>query len=180
MAVLIEATCVVVRADAIMSRHTGGWIEFRDSVPNGTLVCDNEIASVGFMASQDLDRYISRLQANGLRFLEHGQAQDIAVADQWQGICTPCDWLEFGHMGGEHKRVAACRMVGTREEQFFTPEGWTFEDSASQTLRFIPKDEIEKSLEYVGREKGLDVYRDRLTGKLLYVGRADDGQTGRR
>ena len=174
MAILIEATCVVVRADAIIGRYPGGWVEFRDSAPNRTLVCDNEIASVGFMASQDVDNFIRHLQANGLRFHEGGQTQDMAIVDQWHGVTTPCDWLEFGHLGGEGKRVSACRLTGSREERLFTPDGWVYEGSASQTLRFFSTEEVAKSLDYVERQGNLDVYRDRATGKLHYVGRAGD------
>jgi hypothetical protein len=174
MAILIEATCVVVRADAIIGRYPGGWVAFRDSAPNRTLVCDNEIASVGFMASQDVDNFIRHLQSGGLRFLEGGQTQDMAIVDQWQGVTTPCDWLEFGHMGGEGTRVSACRLTGSREERLFTPDGWVYEGSASQTLRFLSTEEVAKSMDYVERQGNLDVYRDRATGKLLYVGRAGD------
>jgi hypothetical protein len=32
---------------------------------------------------------------------------------------------------------------------------------------------MDETLEYLGRQDHLDVYRERATGKLLYVGRAD-------
>ena len=172
MAVLIEATCVVVRVEAIKDRYPGGWVAFRDSAPNRSLVCDNEIASIGFMAHQDVDAFIRHLQSLGLHFDEGGQTLDIAIVDQWHGITTPADWLEFGRMGGEAMRVSACRLAGSREENFFTPDGWTYEGSASQTMRLFSQEELAKSLEYVERQGSLDVYRDRATGKLLYVGRS--------
>ena len=177
MAILIEATCVIVRADAIVGRYPGGWVAFRDSAPNRSLVCDNEIAGIGFMAYQDVDNFIRHLQSLGLRFHEGGQTLDMAIVDQWHGVTTPTDWLEFGHMGGEGTRVSACRLAGSQEENFFTPDGWIYEGSASQTLRLFSKEEVAKSLDYVERRGDLDVYRERATGKLLYVGRTD-GKAG--
>ena len=171
MPVLVEAFSVIVRVDAIKTRHDGGWEDFRDGVPNRSLVCDNELARVGFMTNEDVDRYIAVLEAKGLRFLKDGQAKDIAVVDQWHGLLTPCDWLEVGQMGGEAVRVTACRLTGSEETQLFTPEGWQYEGSASQMLRRIPKDEMDETHEYLGRQDQLDVYRERATGKLLYVGR---------
>jgi hypothetical protein len=41
-------------------------------------------------------------------------------------------------------------------------------------LRFFSTEEVAKSLDYVERQGNLDVYRDRATGKLHYVGRAGD------
>lgn len=171
MPVLVEAFSVIVRADAIKARHDGGWEDFRDGAPNQSLTCDNELARVGFMTREDVDRYIAVLEGKGLRFLHEGQAKDIAVVDQWAGLLTPCDWLEVGQMGGEAGSVVACRLAGSEETQLFTPEGWQYEGSASQTLRYVSKDEMDASLEYLGRRDHLDVYRERATGKLLYVGR---------
>ncbi|GEP61619.1 hypothetical protein [Reyranella soli] len=173
MPVLVEAFSVIVRADAIKARHDGGWEDFREGVLNQSLTCDNELARVGFMTREDVDRYIAVLERKGLRFLKDGQAKDIAIVDQWAGLLTPCDWLEVGQMGGEAGSVAACRLIGSVETQLFTPEGWRYEGSASQTLRYVSKGEMDETLEYLGRQDHLDVYRERATGKLLYVGRAD-------
>ena len=174
MPVLVEASSVIVRVDAIRKRYDGGWDEFRDTVPNQSLTCDNELARIGFMTNEDVDRYIAELEAKGLCFLKDGQAQDIAVVDQAAGLITPCDWLEVGHMGGESRRVTACRLAGGEETMLFTPTGWEYEGSASQTLRYIAQGELTETHEYLGRKDHLDVYRERATGKLIYVGRTDD------
>jgi hypothetical protein len=44
MAVLVEATSVIIRADVIKERYPGGWTAFRDAVPNHTLACDGKEA----------------------------------------------------------------------------------------------------------------------------------------
>ena len=50
MAVLVEANSVIIRTQAIRERYTGGWNEFAEAVPNGTL----DVARVGFMNPDDL------------------------------------------------------------------------------------------------------------------------------
>ena len=45
-------------------RYDGGWIEFCDGVPNGTLYCDDELVHVGFMVDADADNYIAQLERN--------------------------------------------------------------------------------------------------------------------
>ena len=55
MAVLVEAISVIVRVDSINEKFPGGWIGFKDHVPNQTLCADNELARVGFIKALDDD-----------------------------------------------------------------------------------------------------------------------------
>jgi hypothetical protein len=176
MAVLVEAISVIVRLDAISDRYPGGWPAFRDNVPNRTLACDNEIARIGFMVPDDVRTFMQRLEVLGLSFLKSGRAVDVAVADQQSGISTACEWLQFGHVALNGNRIAACQMVGTESQQVFTPDGWQFEGSLSQTYTFVPERGLTKSMSLIEHRDGMDVYRSRLTDKLSYVGRVKDGQ----
>lgn len=173
MAVLIEATSVVLRADALLKKVTGGWEAFIRLVPNKTLCADNEIVRVGFMYPDDVELFIKFLQSVGLEYLREGKAIDIAVVDQLRGLMSPCDWLEFGRvdMKGTDKRVAACRMVGSKVNQLVTPDNWKFEQSLSSTYGFVPDGQGQSGMKFLRHEDGIDVYLNALTGKEVYVGR---------
>jgi hypothetical protein len=91
--VLIEAITVVVRVDAIAMHIAGGIGEFACKAPNATYRCDGTLAAVGFMSPDDVGVFVSTLRDVGLRFVEDGKCQDIAVVDQVRGPTVPCDWL---------------------------------------------------------------------------------------
>jgi hypothetical protein len=87
-------------------------------------------------------------------------------------MLVSCDWIEFGHVsldGDPHKRVAACRLKGSTVKQVVCPEGWTFEQSLSPTLAFIPAGKLHRSLEFLRRDNGRNVYRNLLTGKEVFI-----------
>ena len=176
MAVLIEATSVVILADALLKRFPGGWEAFKRIVPNKTLCADNEIVRVGFMSPQDVESFVKKLQGAGLEFLRDDDAIDIAVADQMRGLTSKCTWLEFGQidMSGEGQRVAACWLVGRQLTQVVTPPGWKFEGSLSSTFGFVPSEHAAKGMRYLRHENGLDVYINPITCKEIYVGRTGD------
>ena len=176
MAVLIEATSVVIRGDALLQKFPGGWDAFKRIVPNQTLCADNEIVRVGFMSPQDVESFVKKLQSAGLAFLRDGESIDIAVADQMRGLTTKCTWLEFGRvdMNGKGQRVAACRLVGSQHMQVITPPDWKFDGSLSSTFAFVPNEHVEKGMKYLRHENGLDVYFNPITGKEMYVGRTGE------
>jgi hypothetical protein len=158
MAVLIEAISVVIRVDRLLELF--GWEEFKKSVPNDTLCSDNELARVGFMAPPDVKGFVGWLELKGLRYLEGNTARDLVVVDQNRGPMMPCTWIEFGHIPmdkDERKRVAACRLVGSRENRLFTPEGWEYDNSLSASYGFVPNEHAHRSLKFLRREGGLDV-----------------------
>jgi hypothetical protein len=174
MAVLIEAISVVVKLGAVFGRFPGAWDGFKAVVPNRTLCSDNELARIGFMTPDDVERFTKELRSNHLIHLRDGQAIDVVVVDQQAGPTSKCSWIEFGHLnlGGNPKtRVAACRLQGSSTMQVFTPEGWEFENSLSHTYGFVPSGAEARSLTFLRRQDGLDVFRNELTGRDAYVGR---------
>jgi hypothetical protein len=176
MAVLIEATSVVIRADAIVNKFPGGWDGFKNIVPNQTLCADNELVRLGFMSPQDVEAFVKKLESNGLLFLRDSEAVDIAVADQIHGLASKCSWLEFGHVDidGNGSRVAACRLTGSQSMQVVTPPDWKFEGSLSSSFGFVPSEHADRGIKFLRHENGLDVYFNPLTGKEVYVGRTGE------
>jgi hypothetical protein len=170
MAVLVEGISVVVRMEAIREKVPGGWIAFKDLIPNRTLCADDELARIGFMTPNDVKGFVSALEALGLKYRNEESALDLVVVDQMRGPLVPCKWIEFGQVGGK-ERVSACRLVGSSHTVLMRPEGWKYEGSLSQTYGFVPTGTEENSLKFLRQEKGVDVYLNVLTGGEVFVGR---------
>jgi hypothetical protein len=181
MAVLIEAISVVVRRDALDQRFPGGWSAFVEAVPNESLCTDGHLARVGFMSPDDVREFVMMLESEGLIFQQNGKAIDLAVIDQQRGATIPADWLEFGKISFyktgskvaaawlfEGQRIAAGIHLPASGLSLATPAGWEFEDSLSAKFEFVPNDEVDLRLEFVKREDGVNVFRDRSSGKLVY------------
>jgi hypothetical protein len=154
MAVLVEATSVVLRRDSIARLYPSGWEAFVVAVPNATLCYDDDIARVGFLSPFEVERYVKDLQRCGLEFMDNGKYVDVAIVDQRQGLVSKCDWLEFGRFPMGTGQMSACwlfvgprmaagiHMKGTSMD-ISTPPGWQFEGSLSQSFRFIPTTEAD-------------------------------------
>ena len=176
MAVLVEAISVVVRRAAIDAKFPGGWAAFAAHAPNRTLCADGEIARLGFMSPADVESFVRALELAGLTHLDGDTAVDLVVVDQMSGPASPSGWLEFGHveLAGRGGKVAACRLAGSRVASIMLPEGWEYEGSLSHTYGFIPAGEVDKSLEFLRHENGVDVFLNRLTGREVYIGRTGE------
>jgi hypothetical protein len=142
MAVLVEGISVVIRRQAIESKYPGGWRFFEKDTREKTLCADEELVRVGFHTLQEVDGYIERIQKLGIVFMQDDQAVDLAVVHQMQGIASPCDWLEFGHvrLSASGSRVAACRHKGSVVTRLVTPEAWDYRGSLSELLRLKPSE----------------------------------------
>lgn len=108
-----------------------------------------------------------------LTYIRDGQAVDLVVVDQMRGPMIPCEWLEFGKIPLSGGEVSAAKLKGSTSKQLFTPDGWQLEGSLSQTFGFSPSSADRKGLRFLRREGSVDVYFNELTGKEVYVGRAD-------
>jgi hypothetical protein len=172
MAVLVEATSVIVRVAAIQERYVGGWISFARSPPNKTLCSDNELARIGFMSPDDCRAFVDGLNRLGIVFARDGESRDIVVADQLRGFTVPCNWADFGRIEISHgQTVSAVQLKGSASRQVFCPDGWKYEGSLSQNFGLVPTGVEQKSLKFLRHEHGLDVYLNLLTGKEVHVGR---------
>lgn len=158
MPVLLEALSVVLRAEAIINRHKGGWEAFAAEVPNGTLCADGHLARVGFLSVEEAKAYCGHLEAQGLLGLnDAGEAVDYAVVDQMRGHLAPCPWLELGLVtcvegGREMGQVLAGRLKGVEyadgaEDKVVTPVGWTWSDSLTHGLTQAARAQADAALE---------------------------------
>ena len=139
------------------------------------MCADNELVRVGFMSPVDAEAYIKTLSTYGLEFLVDGKARDLAVVDQLKGPLAPCDWIECGRIDLDNdpkQQVTACRLRGSTQKVIVWPEEWTFEESLSASYGFVPIEATDKSLTFLRSEDGLDVYRNAMTGKEVFVGRS--------
>ena len=53
------------------------------------------------------------------------------------------------------------------------PDDWQFENSLSADYTFVPSEEIDENLTFLRHDEGLDVYRDEVTGRKVYLGRTN-------
>lgn len=151
--------------------YPGGWAGFVADCPNATLCADAQLARVGFMTPTDVQLFVDRLVAIGLEFVRDGVAADIAVVDQVGGTTVSCPWLEVGTVDLAGRPVRACRLVGDTDHTLITPDGWTYAGSLSAADNFVPNDQVADTVEFLRHENGLDVFLNRLTGKVVYLGR---------
>jgi hypothetical protein len=172
MPVLVEANSIIVRVAAIHDRFAGGFAAFANDVPNSTLCSDGEVARVGFMNPNDGSDYIDRLIGFGLIFKRGEQCEDIGVAIQSEGLALPCDWLDYGTIEiAPGQSVCAVWLKGSAGRQVFCPERWSYEKSLSRQYTVVPPQHVGKALTFLRHDNGIDVYRDALTGKEVFIGR---------
>jgi len=172
MAVLVEATSVIIKRSSIDEEYPGGWESFVRDVPNKTLCADSLLARVGFMSSIDVESYINSLRKKGLVYLSETAEDDLVVVDQFQGLFVNCDWVEFRYVELDkypEQKVAACIHVDDKGDPLITPDWWQFEEYAKLTL--VPTEHKDKSLKFLRHEDNVDVYLNKLTGEEVYSGR---------
>ena len=66
MAVLCEASSVIIRTQSVEEKFTGGRKGFHESVPNRTYCSDGELERVGFLTPDDVGEFIDVLSAINL------------------------------------------------------------------------------------------------------------------
>lgn len=174
MAVLLEATSVIVRNAAIERIVQGDWARFEAIVPNRTGCSDGELSRVGFMHPDDAQAFVEALERFGLTHWDAaGAALDFVVADQRSGARGSCPWLEWSTVpmdsAGGHIRVV--RLKGSTNPDYFTPNGWAYEGSLSQRGGSLEPGNA-RQFRFLRREGDSDVLVDLKTGHEVYVARA--------
>jgi hypothetical protein len=172
MAVIIEGYSVLVRNATLAEKYPGGTQGYEQDCPNVTFCSDSHLSRVGFMAAGDADVFVARLAARGLTPFRRREAEDVALASQFEGLLRPCTWLTLG----EYRGVTIAWLAGEPAGDLHTPPGWTFD----RPLRHMSAEEAARRLEFVRSDQHVDVYRDRESGQEYYVGRtANEGQADR-
>ena len=176
MPVLIEGLCVVALLDTVAARYPGGIVGFFSSAPNRNSCTDGELTRVGFMSPLDVQAYVQHLESHGFCYRRGEEAIDLTVVDQREGILVPCRWVEFGvAYWNENKDqpIAICRKTTGKETQIKAPKGWDYKQSLSARHVFVPTGGNTESLVFVRHDGGVDVYKDKVSGKEFFVGRTN-------
>jgi hypothetical protein len=177
MIVLVEAISVIIKVSAIEEKFPGGIGNFEINIPNVPFCKDDELIMVEFMSPDDVGEYIATLEEHGLRYVKNDVALDMVVADQRTGFLVACDWAEVGTLSHDENpdmQVTACWLKNSDTGDLIAPDNWDYERSLSQTFSFTPLGQLEKSLTFLRHEDGDDVYLNRLTGRISYIGRSSN------
>jgi len=135
MSVLIEAVCLVIKAESIKAKYQGGWEQFKADYEETGFCSDDELVSVSFSSILEAVSQIDVLELKGLSHQEEGRGEDIVIVDQLRGFLDPNPWAEFGHYYLDKERsqcVKLCRLKGTKPLNIKVPAGWEYEGSLSE------------------------------------------------
>ena len=165
---MVEAITVVVRCDTLERVYAGGLNAYEIDCPNATFCADDHLTAVGFMTPTDVRAFVERLVDARLGFVDDNGFLDIAVVDERTGPTAPCEWLAFSRLPGNY---SMCWLLGADPGELALPAGR--HSRTLGTMRYLPLGDAETQLEHLeSNERGLEVYRERGTGEVLYVGRA--------
>lgn len=164
MSVPIDALSVIIRQSTLRAKYPGGVQQYAADCPNRTYCADAHLTRVGFLAAQDAQHFVGRLERLGLGYIRDGVCTDIAVVDQVTGSITPCEWLRFGaHAEG----FAFAWLAETKPGALVAPPGWSPE--ASRSLRRIDERELPERMFALGVEGTVEAHLDLKTGRILYA-----------
>jgi hypothetical protein len=166
MSVLIEVLNVIVRRATLDVKYPGGVIGYERDRPNRTYCTDDHLTKVGFMAQEDVKKFVTHLEGFGLVHLTDNLCVDIVVVDQLRGPTAPCPWLEGGIIADGY---GAVWLRGEEPGAIAVPRGWTPPRPGEMVC--IPEAEIEGRLFPLTREGAVDVVLDLKNTRELYRGR---------
>lgn len=167
---LIEGENVLIRNATVDQRFPGGLQEYARCCPNSTFCTDGLICRVGFMVPADAAGYIDHLVSCGFARPTPDSSPEIALINHVTGFVLPCDWLELSRIDlGGSAPTAVARLKGTVLSQFVAPPHW----KPGMMVRIATKDLGE--CDFLGSKDGVEVFRDKLTGEHVYVGRTQTG-----
>jgi hypothetical protein len=177
MAVIIEATTVVVVIASLEQRFPGGVSGFAQNLPNSTYHSDGRLAAVSFMVLADVREFVGALSKHGFSDPWRSRSDDVAVVDQSQGFLAPCDWLKvdlrpFTSSDGMTFGLTVAWTVDDDPSRIAVPDGW-----CPRRAEQVSADELKENYHVVEVRRHDDsggaviAYRHRLTGQILYVAR---------
>lgn len=160
MALPIEGFSVVAQLDRIERLLAEGSVR----PPNGTALADQHLWRCCFMAKRDAEIFLRTLAQLGLN-VSQGPDSDVVIATEFDRTVEPyCEWLRLAVW---EKAVIGWKE-GTRPKTVTAREGWDpkvgsgliFHDPAAMQF-----------LEFVRLENNVEVFRNKKTGREVYIGR---------
>ncbi|MGE5418490.1 MAG: hypothetical protein ACM3N1_00135 [Accumulibacter sp.] len=95
MSVLLEAVSILIRIGGIKKRYPGGMEQFEKDFNGGTFCKDSKLVRIGFMSSNQADRFLVELMQKGLIYKENNKTVDMVFGTQTSGLEDECDWIEL-------------------------------------------------------------------------------------
>ena len=173
MAVYCAAFSVIVRNSTLEARYPGGVRAFGLSRPNETFCTDGTITRVGFMVESDARSFVAQLAAVGIVLFGSEATAEVAVTVGAQGFLYPCDWLQLGLFDGR----PATWLAGTDRGNLFMSQ---LDCEHNSSIQMLSNKELRESYDFVGVKNGVESYRHKKGGELLYIGRTSYSAPGRR
>lgn len=177
MTVLVEACSIIVRRAAIAERFPGGWDAFRKMAARKTFCSDLHLVRTGFLTYFEGETFLRRLARLGLAV--EGAGADAVLVERHRP--EPPPWLRLTEVelpGGG--RILGCHLAGEEAGRFAVPAGWRYETSMSARGEYLSVEAFARDFELVARNgDGLETWRHRATGKLVYTGRTGLGGPSR-
>ena len=168
MAVLVEGISVVVRISSIQQKFAGGGASFRKLIPHQQFCMDGQLASVNFMAGNDVRAFADELERHGLTVFDGQAFVDVAVVDMHKDVLAPAPWLESVTTGtGVRFVYLADQGIG----EVVVPDGWQEERSLYAVGTYVSEEDMQAQVEVVGQSGGVQEVRLKGRDQPQYVGR---------
>lgn len=172
MSVFVQGSGVIVRVSILEAKYPGGLRRYQADCPNRSFSCDGHLACVSFMAWNDVDVFVSRLESAGLDALTADYRwADLAVVerctDPTRNPTLPCDWLECNR---DHAGYWLYWLKGLEPGVMAPWENEPLEQTLRATIRSFTPQEQAQRLRFLRCEDNVEVYEDLHTGQALYRG----------
>ncbi|TWT30568.1 tetratricopeptide repeat protein [Blastopirellula retiformator] len=167
MPIQIQCTAVVIRNDALERVLEDGAAGFAAIAPNAMSYGDEKLSQASFMAPVDAEEFAKLLELHGLD--RSGDSPDfVIVQTRNQAVEPECDWLFLFEYEG--RLIATLRgwdsrkVIAPADDSPFNPDA----------IQHYSDEEIAEKFEFVERKDGIDTYREKATGKLVYQARQSE------
>ena len=166
MAIAVEAFCVVGNLQSIEDADLLSQVELTAMARNSTALSDADLWRCSFMAESDAAAFVERLNEIGFNTTT-GPHSDFVIVNEFDLEVSPyCEWLEVANY---QKGVIAWK-VGSNPETVTARAGWSPEKGSG--LEFGNRHRMD-NLDFVRLEGNVEVFRDKSSGELVYIGRTE-------
>lgn len=163
MAIAIEGFSVIARKASL--EGVGGTDEFRNRVPNNTLIEDDDLARCAFMTEPDAREFLQSLFLLGLDTATPEEADVLMICEHTGEMTPPCRWLQVA----KFKRRLVGWLDGVEPKSVVAPEGW--DPEVDSPLQWTPTAEAAERLRFLRRDENVEVFLDQRTGQEVFIGR---------